>query len=181
MKQRYVRHFFISIKHYQPGFCLVDYRFTGLTFSIGHARDVMSDDSSSNTLFTHAILGCDTTSRVLGVGKRVSLRLVQESDTFRAQASIFRKQSATKEEIAAAGEKAMIQLFKGKEADSLNDLGLKRFYSKVTDSKMASIHPRNLPTTSSSAMFHSFRVYHQVQERMENLLPPEQWSTPSMA
>ena len=78
----------------------------------------MSDDVSSNTLVTHAILGCDTTSRVLGVEKGVSLRLVQESDTFRAKASIFLKQSATKEEIAAAGEKAMIQLFTGKEADS---------------------------------------------------------------
>lgn len=142
--------------------------------NIGHARDVLSDDVSSNILFAHAILGCDTTSRVFGVGKGVSLCLVQESDTFRVQASIFQKQSATKEEIAAAGEKAMIQIYKGKEADSLNDLRLKRFYSKVTDSKTA-IHPRNLPTTSSSAMFHSFRVYHQVQEWMGNLLLPEEW------
>lgn len=142
--------------------------------NIGHARDVLSDDVSSNILFAHAILGCDTTSRVFGVGKGVSLRLVQESDTFRVQASIFQKQSATKEEIAAAGEKAMMQIYKGKEADSLNDLRLKRFYSKVTDSKTA-IHPRNLPTTSSSVMFHSFRVYHQVQEWMGNLLPPEEW------
>ena len=60
---------------------------------------------SSNILFAQAVLGCDTTSRVFGVGKAVSLRLVQESDTFTVQASIFLNQSATKEKIAAAGEK----------------------------------------------------------------------------
>ena len=47
---------------------------------------------------------------MFGVGKGVSLHLVQESDTFRTQASIFLKQPATKEEIVAAGEKAMIQI-----------------------------------------------------------------------
>ena len=73
--------------------------------------------------------------------------------------------------------KAMIQIYKSKEADSLNDLRLKCFYSKVTDSKTA-IHPRHphMPSTSSSAMLHSFRVYHQVREWMGNLLPPEEWS-----
>ena len=81
--------------------------------NLGHARDVLSDDVSSNILFAHAILGCDTTSRVFGVGKGISLHLVQESDTFRLQASIFQKQSATKEEIAAAWGKAMIHIYKG--------------------------------------------------------------------
>lgn len=142
--------------------------------NIEHARDVLGEDVSSNILFTHAMLGCDTTSRVFGVGKGVSLRLVRESDSFRVQASIFQKQSATKDEIAAAGERAMILIYKGGETDSLNDLRLKRFYAKVTESKTA-IHPHNLPPTSSSAMFHSFRVYHQVQEWMGNSLPPEEW------
>ena len=36
---------------------MVDYRLTGSTFSIGHARDVLSDDVSSNILFAHAIVG----------------------------------------------------------------------------------------------------------------------------
>ena len=48
----------------------------------------------------------------------------------------------------------MIHIYKGKEADSLIDLRLKHFYSKVTDSKMA-IHPLYLPPTSSSAMLYS--------------------------
>lgn len=63
--------------------------------NIGHARDVLSDDVSSMILLAHAILGCDTTSSVFGVGKEESLHLVQDSDTFRLQTSIFHKQSAT--------------------------------------------------------------------------------------
>ena len=51
---------------------------------------------------------------MIGVGKAVSLRLVQESDTFRVQASIFLNQSATKEKIAAAGEKQWYRSTKAK-------------------------------------------------------------------
>ena len=66
------------------------------------------------------------------------------------------KQSATKEEIAAAGEKTMIQNYNGKEADSLNDLRLKRFYSKVTDGKTA-IHPRKLLCLIASECTNRFK------------------------
>ena len=72
----------------------------------------MSDDVSSDILFAHAILGCDTTSRMFGVGKGVSLHLVQQSDPFIVQASIFQKQFAIKVEIAAAGEKATIEIYR---------------------------------------------------------------------
>ena len=142
--------------------------------NIRQARQVLPDYVSNNILFVHALLGCDTTSRVFGVGKGASLSLVKECDMFRAQASIFRKQNATKEEIAAAGEKAMILVYKGKGVESLNELRLKHFYCKVSDSKTA-VHPRTLPPTSSSNRFHSLRVYHQVQEWMGNSLPPEEW------
>ena len=116
-------------------------------------------DVTNSILFTHAMFGNNTTSRVLGVGKGVLLRLVQEINHFRVQASVFQKQSASKDEIAAAGERAMILIYNGGETDFLNDLRLKHFRAMVTDRKMA-IHPRNLPPMSSSAMFHSFRVYH---------------------
>ena len=43
--------------------------------NIGNARNVLGVDVANNILFTHAMLGRDT-SRVFGVGKRVSLHLV---------------------------------------------------------------------------------------------------------
>lgn len=33
----------------------------------------------------------------------------------------------------------------------------------------------SLPPTKGSAKYHSFRVYHQVQEWLGNQLPPEMW------
>ncbi len=142
--------------------------------NIGHARNVLGEDVCNNILFVHAMLGCDITSRLFGGGKEISLHLVQESVSFRAQASIFQKQSATKDEIVAAGERAMILTYKGRKKDSLSDFRLKSYYAKITSYKVE-IHPHKLQPTSPSAMFHSFRVYHQVQEWMGNSLPLEEW------
>ena len=63
----------------------------------------------------------------------------------------------------------MILNYNGGEADSLNDLRLKRFRAMVTDRKTA-IHPRNLPPTSLTAMLHRFRVYHQVGPQWKHAL-----------
>ena len=43
----------------------------------------------SNVLFLHAILGCDTTSRLYGIGKGVSLKKFITTDDFRDQALVF--------------------------------------------------------------------------------------------
>lgn len=73
----------------------------------------MLGEDAINILFAHAMLGCDTTYRVFRVGKEVSLRLVRESDSFGVQESIFQKPSATKDEIAAVGERTMTLIYKG--------------------------------------------------------------------
>ena len=41
------------------------------------------------------------------------------------QTIIFKKQSATRHEIAISGERTIILIYKGKETDHLNDLRLK--------------------------------------------------------
>ena len=40
-------------------------------------------------LFEHAILGCDTTSRVLNIGKRLALKHIRSDNHFITQAGIF--------------------------------------------------------------------------------------------
>ena len=69
----------------------------------------------------------------------------------------------------------MVLLYKGKETESLNDLRLKSFHTKVIDNKSAT-HRSNIPPASASAIFHCFRVYHQVQNWMGRSLSPEEWS-----
>ena len=54
-----------------------------------------------------------TTSEMYGVGKGAALKLLRTSKPFKQQADIFRNQQSTKEEVIAAGETALVLLYKG--------------------------------------------------------------------
>lgn len=108
------------------------------------------------------------TSDVYGVGKGAALKLLRTSKPFKQQADIFRNQQSTKEEVIAAGETALVLLYKG------NILVL-QFNKKVVMSKTF-VDPQALPPTSSAAKYHSMRVFLQVQQWMgNNELKPEDW------
>jgi hypothetical protein len=117
----------------------------------------------SNILFVHAILGCDTTSRLFGVGKRVGLKKLHNSTHFLQQAEVFHSVHAIKEDVAKAGEQALVCIYNGKPDESLDSLRHKQFCEKVATSTMH-IKPHTLPPTSAAAQHHSYRVYWQVQE-----------------
>ena len=68
-------------------------------WNIRNTRSVLGHDVCENILFLHAILGCDTTSGVFGVGKKVSLIQIKKNANFLEQAAIFMKQDASKEEV----------------------------------------------------------------------------------
>ena len=73
-------------------------------------------------LFVHAFLGCDTTSRVFGIGKAAAFKLIQDSEAFQEQAEVFRSERATKNDIITAGEKAMAIVYKWNPWDSCDDV-----------------------------------------------------------
>ncbi|KAA0201573.1 hypothetical protein HAZT_HAZT003881 [Hyalella azteca] len=62
--------------------------------------------------FVHAIAGCDTTSRLFGIGKGVPLRKLKSEQIFRKQARVF-SEVATKDEVQNAGEEALVCLYGG--------------------------------------------------------------------
>ena len=114
-------------------------------------------------LFGHALLGCDTTSRVFGIGKRVALKQLRSSEDFNVQAVVFNNNLATSEEIAIAGEAALVSLYSGsKTGDNLDQLRVQKFFQKVSSSSSC-VQPQTLPPTSAAARYFSHRVYHQVQ------------------
>lgn len=144
------------------------------TWDIKKAKAVLGSDVCSLILFVHAILGCDTTSRVHGLGKGIALKKVKSSAKFRELASVFYRHDAGKEEITVAGEKALLQLYNADSSPTLDALRYTRFCQKVSTAK-SSLQPENLPPTSSAASFHSQRVYLQVQEWRGNTLDPQNW------
>ena len=69
--------------------------------NIKAVKEQLGPEICSNILFLHAVLGCDTTSHLYGIGNGAFLKL---SRHFREQAKVFATESATPKEISTAGE-----------------------------------------------------------------------------
>lgn len=137
---------------------------------------ILGSQVCRDMLFVHAVLGCDTTSHIHGVGKGQALKFIQTSEVFQEQAEVFVNPASTKSDIVAAGETAIVSFYKGQPSDKLDLLRLQRFHQKV-GSSTSFVKPEVLPPTSAAAKFHSMRVYLQVQQWMGNgqNIKPEDW------
>ena len=144
-------------------------------WDIKHVKSMLGQEVCDAILLIHALLGCDTTSRLYSIGKGVALQKFKRENSFRCLSKIFTSPSSTKEEIIAAGEKLLLLVY-GQEGDvTLDKLRLTRFCEKVASS-MKVVSPESLPPTSAAASFHSLRVYHQVQVwKGREDLDPELW------
>ena len=123
-------------------------------------------------LLRHAFSGCDTTSSIFGQGKT---KLYKKSILEEKQEllDIFCSSSSTDKDIVSAGEKLVVLLYGGGDY-SLDDLRYKKYKEQLYKSGciQKDVDPRRLPPTSSSAKYHSLRVFHQVQEWLGNNLDP---------
>ena len=128
----------------------------------------------ANILFAHAILGCDTTSRLFGIGKGVILKQLKTSLYFHNQAKVFNDTQSAQQQIVAAGENALVIIYGGKVGDTLNKFRLIKFCQKV-GSSTSTVQPQTLLPTSNAALYHSLHVYHQVQEWKGNKVCAVDW------
>ena len=132
-------------------------------WNIKAVKRELGESVCDDILFIHAILGCDTTSRLYGIGKSTSLKKYINSPHFRDQAASFRGSDQTTAEIVTAGAKALVSLYNGKAGDDLDKLRYRKFCEKVA-TKSSQVLCQSLPPTSASAKFHSMRVYLQIQQ-----------------
>ncbi|KAJ8398943.1 hypothetical protein AAFF_G00416100 [Aldrovandia affinis] len=144
-------------------------------WNIKAVKQQLGPSVCTHILFIHAIAGCDTTSRLYGIGKGAPLKKFTTSSEFREQATVFDTQSASTAEVVSAGENALLCLYNGKPGEGLDSLRHKRFCEKVATST-SHVQPQSLPPTSAAAKYHSLRVYYQVQQwkgTVDELLPQE--------
>ena len=94
-------------------------------------KEKQGQDVCNNLLFIHAILGCDTTSHIHGIGKGASLKTFLLDHHFRNQAQVFNSTSASKKDAVAAGEKALVCLFNGKADKGMDSLRYRRYCAEV--------------------------------------------------
>lgn len=125
-------------------------------------KEQLGNDVCHSLLFLHAILGCDTTSCVYGIGKTAALKKYENSLHFREQAKVFNSPS-TVNDVVVAGENALVSLYGGKPGEKLDGMRYQRYCEKLATNS-SQIQPQSLPPTSAAARYHSQRVYLQVQQ-----------------
>ena len=78
--------------------------------------------------------------------------------------------------MISTGEKALLGLYCAKKENCLDSLREAKFIEKISV-KLSYVDPATLPPTSSSAKYHSLRVYLQVQQwkSVNCSLNPEEW------
>ena len=130
-------------------------------WDIRHIQIDLGGFICKHILFLHAFLGCDTTSRLFGIGKGGILKKIKVDAALKQAANVFDKVDASPAEIESAGEKAMVAIYNGKKNDSLNALRLTRYLEKVAKST-SRVEPKSLPPTSAAAKYHSHRVFLQI-------------------
>lgn len=112
---------------------------------INLTKQILGDQVCEHILFAHALLGCDTTSRVFGLGKGVALKHLRSGAYLNTQTEVFDSTGATKEDIVAAGENALVSMYGDKHVGmSINQLRLHKFCQKVCSSS-SRVQPQTLP------------------------------------
>ena len=128
-------------------------------------RDKLGNDCAKCLPVIHAISGCDTTSKLFGIGKSTVMR---KSISISKEASPFLSKDATQEQIEEAGRKIICLIYDEKATHfNLDLIRLSKFEQSVIKS-MKTVPIHKLPPTTSAARYHSFRVYYQVQVWLGN-------------
>ena len=126
-------------------------------------RALLGSVVTKNIMFLHAILGCDTTSGVCDLDKKLSISKIKSDSQFQDQAKVFMNQGANKDDIISVGETTIVCLYNGNPHHGINVLRYEKLCVKAATSTVP-VQPGPLPPTSGSVKYHSLRVYHQIQE-----------------
>ena len=122
-------------------------------------------------LFMHAIFGCETTSRLFGLGKGIVVNKLSDSHFYKS-AETFTKRNVSKEDVISVGDTALVLLYGGSCAEGLGSLRYKWFCDKLPKSTSPS-----LPLTSTAAKYHSLLVHYKVMvwKEFNHDLKPKDW------
>jgi hypothetical protein len=94
---------------------------------------MLGDDLCTDLLFVHAFTGCDTTSRIFGIGKKsVFKNIIKGESVFRTCSKIFCSPDKDRDTVESAGCKAMVSLFNGNQNESLATLRYSSLCKKLS-------------------------------------------------
>ena len=131
---------------------------------INEIRRNLGDECAKSLPVIHAISGCDTTSKLYGIGKG---SVMGKCNLIKNEVAPFLSETATHEEIEAAGRKILSLMYGEKNHSNLNRIRKNKFEQSVIKS-MKTVVIQKLPPTNNAAKYHSYRVYYQVQVWLGN-------------
>ncbi|CAG2245843.1 unnamed protein product [Mytilus edulis] len=91
-------------------------------WNIQKTQQVLGEDVCHQLPFVHAITGCDTTSRLHGIGKPAVLKKIKSDRHLQTQGEVFLMESMGKDDVCKAGEKALVYLYGGMSLEGLDIL-----------------------------------------------------------
>ena len=130
------------------------------SWDIRQVRSKLGNQACKRILVAHALLGCDTTSRIFGINKAVAFTKLKSAEAFGKYADIFLCPTSNQQLII--GEKLLLLICGAKDEKTLDELRLFKFSQKIVTSTVA-VQPESLGPTSNAASFHSLRIYFQIQ------------------
>ena len=101
------------------------------SWDVKSVKEKLGQKICRHILFIHAISGCDTSSRMYGIGKGLPPKTFV-SDHFREHVKVFDSLPASKEEIVKAGEQVIVCLYNWKPEEGLDGLRFRRYCEKVS-------------------------------------------------
>ena len=113
-----------------------------------------------------SIGGCDTTSRLYGIGKGVPLKKARADALFALLLEQMLNYS-TYEELKRVGEKVLVQLYGGKKTESFEALRIRKFKDNVVKCTTC-VEIQNLPPTLDARRYHTYRAFYQAKCWMSN-------------
>ncbi|CAC5416365.1 unnamed protein product [Mytilus coruscus] len=133
-------------------------------WNIQQTNRFLGEDICNLLPFLHSITGCDSTSRLLGIGKGLALKRLNQ-EYLKIQGQVFMNNNSIKADIINAREEALTCLYGGHPLKGLNILRWRKFTARVITGN-TSVQVKRLPPTSDSGQFHNLRVYYQCQKWM---------------
>ena len=125
-------------------------------------KEILKVEICDRLLFVHAITGCDTTSRIFGIGKKSVLQKIVHGDPILCtSADTFSAPNQSHHVIESSGKNAMLAIYNGRKTEDLSNLRCSVLCRKAISSKTY-VTPERLPPTESATKYHSMRVYFQI-------------------
>lgn len=150
-------------------------------YKVQEMQENFSHNHRELIITMHCLTGCDTTSACFQKAKPTgitALKSLTPDETAQMKTFItpYEDIDQKKEEVAGAGEKFMLKLYKAATATTLNRQRYISYNNKLKSAKASSKFTlETLPPTSAAARQHSFRAYHAVQQSQGNHLNPLEW------